>query len=222
MKGIFIIGTDTGVGKTVVCAGLLRMAQGLKKAVYWKPVQTGVLRGDDTAEVKSLSALDPSCVINPAFRFPETLSPYKAAEKWGKTIELDGLMGTVINETESGHFMIVEGAGGVLVPYGRQLLQRDFIKATGFPVILVGRDKVGVINQALLTLSALKDANIPCLGVILTHSTGNSGNGDAIKELANTEVLLELLPKEDKRILVAEVERTEKLRKIIGISSPIV
>lgn len=216
MKGIFVIGTDTGVGKTLVCAGLLKIAQELKPAVYWKPVQTGVLRGDDTAEVRSLAAADSSCIVNPAFRFPETLSPYKAAEKWGKKIDLETLMATVHNETESGKFMILEGAGGVLVPYDKHLFQREFIKATGFPVILVGRDKVGVINQALLTLSALQESKIPCLGVILTQSIGNSGNGEAISELSQTEILLELLPKEDKRVSVVEVERSEKLRKLIG------
>jgi len=222
MKGIFVIGTDTGVGKTVASAGLLKIAQRLGKAAYWKPVQTGVIRGDDTAEVKALSGLEPSCFVEPAFRFPEPLSPYKAAEKWGKKIELEALLKILKSETDQGKFMIVEGAGGVLVPYDRTWLQINLIKQSGLPVILVGKDKVGVINQVLLTVRALKEADIPFLGTIITQSTCTSGNSDVIKEFSDTEVLLELLPKEDKRILVAEVERSERLRKVMRIASPTV
>ncbi len=217
MKGVFVIGTDTGVGKTAVCAGLLKMTQGQKKGTSWKPVQTGTIRGDDTSEVKMLSNLQASSFIEPAFRFPEPLSPYKAAEKWGKKISLSELSSLLKKEIEQEKFVIVEGAGGLLVPYDREWLQIDLIKASEFPVLIVGKDKVGVINQVLLTLAALKDENIAVLGVVLTHSTGNSGNAEVITEFSKTKVILELLPKEDKRLLVAEVERCEELRRFMGV-----
>lgn len=219
MKGIFVIGTDTGVGKTFVCAGLLKMFQGRKKAVYWKPVQTGTILGDDTDEVKVLTGLDASCFIEPSYRFPEALSPYAAAKKWGKKIELDSLVGALKNRVQEDQVLIVEGAGGVLVPYDASWVQLDLIKASGFPVLIVGNDKVGVINQALLSIQALKKESIPVLGVVLTQSTGTRANADVIKEFSKVDVLLEVTGKDDKRRLVAEVERSESLRKALGVQN---
>jgi dethiobiotin synthase len=211
MNGIFVIGTDTGVGKTAVCAGLLKMMHRQKSAAFWKPVQTGTIHGDDTAEVKALTQLDSSCFIEPAFRFPEPLSPYMAAKKWGKTIALEPMVETVRKNIQEDRFLIVEGAGGLLVPYDSHWMQIDLIKATGFPVLLVGKDKVGVINQALLTIEALKRAAIPLIGMILTSSTGTGANSKVIEEFGKISVLLELLPKEDKKLLMTEVERGVRL-----------
>jgi dethiobiotin synthase len=217
MKGIFVIGTDTGVGKTFVCAGLLKMFQGEKKTAYWKPVQTGVIQGDDTAEVKMLTGLDSSSFIEPAYRFPEVLSPYAAAKKRGKKIELEGLNSSLQNKVKEGQFVVVEGAGGVLVPYDISWAQLDLIKASGFPVLIVGKDKVGVINQALLSIQALQKESIPVLGVVLTHSTGTRSNAEVIEEFSEVKVLLEVTAKEDQRLMVAEVERSESLRKALGV-----
>jgi dethiobiotin synthase len=217
MKGIFVIGTDTGVGKTFVCAGLLKMFQGEKKAAYWKPVQTGVIQGDDTAEVNMLTGLDSSSFIEPAYRFPEVLSPYAAAKKRGKKIELEGLNSALQNKVKEGQFVVVEGAGGVLVPYDISWAQLDLIKASGFPVLIVGKDKVGVINQALLSIQALQKESIPVLGVVLTHSTGTRSNAEVIEEFSEVKVLLEVTAKEDQRLMVAEVERSDSLRKTLGV-----
>lgn len=222
MKGIFVIGTDTGVGKTFVCAGLLKMFQGVKKATYWKPVQTGIIHGDDTDEVKILTGLDSSCFIEPTYRFPEVLSPYAAAKKWGKKIEIENLIGTLKSKVQEGQFIILEGAGGVLVPYDASWVQLDLIKSSGFPVLIVGKDKVGVINQALLSIQALRKESIPILGVVLTQSTGTRANADVIEEFSKVDVILEVNAKEDKRLLVAEVERSDSLRKALGVQKPTV
>ena len=214
MKGLFVIGTDTGVGKTLVCAGILKSIQGVRIAQYWKPVQTGTIHGDDTTEVKSLSGADAKCFLDPVYRFPEPLSPFMAAKKWGKKIELDVLKDTLTRQSDRDGALIIEGAGGLLVPYDIQTLQLDFIKASGFPVLIVGRDKVGVINQALLNIKVLQEESIPVAGIVLTHSVGNSGNAEAIKAFSDAEVLLELQHKEDKRLLVAEIARSGLLSRL--------
>ncbi len=219
MKGIFVIGTDTGVGKTMVCAGILKMLQGTTiKPSYWKPVQTGTIHGDDTTEVKTISGLADSYFMEPAFRFPEPLSPFSAASKWGKTIELKHLVTLVQQRTQQGDFVIIEGAGGLLVPYHQDWNQLDFIKAVGFPILIVGRDNVGVINQSLLTIESAKRADIPILGVVLTHSTGHSGNSDLITQFSGVKVLLEIMPKADHNMLAAEVSRCEALKQSFGLN----
>jgi dethiobiotin synthetase len=86
-------------------------------------------------------------------------------------------------------------------------------------VLIVGNDKVGVINQALLSIQALKKESIPVLGVVLTQSTGTRANADVIKEFSKVDVLLEVTGKDDKRRLVAEVERSESLRKALGVQN---
>lgn len=222
MNGVFVIGTDTGVGKSVVCAGLLKMAARTKSAVYWKTVQTGTIHGDDTQEVKGLTGLDNSYFIEPAFRFPEVLSPYMAAKKWGKKIELSPIVEKIKSLAAEGRFLIIEGAGGVMVPYDTQWRQIDLIKAAGLPVLVVGKDKVGVINQALLTIEALRKDSIPCLGVVLTASSGADSNSKVIEEFGQLPVLYSLPNKEDKKMLTADIERCETLQKILKSENPTV
>src|SRR4051812_4109951 len=91
MDGIFVTGTDTGVGKTTVSAGLLALLHG-KNAVYWKPVQTGTVIGDDTEEVKALTEFGPESYMVPAYRFPDPVAPSIAAVKWKKPISMDTLL----------------------------------------------------------------------------------------------------------------------------------
>ena len=220
MKGIFVIGTDTGVGKSVVCAGLLKMVARSRKAAYWKPVQTGTIHGDDTQEIKNLSGLDNSHFIEPAFRFPEVLSPYMAAKKWAKKIELTPLVNQIHQAVNDGTFLIVEGAGGLLVPYDAAWRQIDLIKASELPVLIVGKDRVGVINQALLTIEALRRNNIAFPGVVLTASSSSDANSSVIEEFGKCSVIYTLPQKEDKKMLAADVERCEAQQKILNMSYP--
>ena len=83
--GVFVIGVDTGVGKTTLCAGLLKMLVGSRKVAYWKPVQTGTIVGDDTKDIRKATQLSDDYFVEPAYRFPDPLSPHFAARKWGKT-----------------------------------------------------------------------------------------------------------------------------------------
>lgn len=222
MKGVFVIGTDTGVGKSVVCAGLLKMAARNGSAVYWKPIQTGTIHGDDTQEVKALTGLDANHFMEPLYRFPEVLSPYMAAKKWGKKIEMAPIVSGIQKATDENRFVVIEGSGGLLVPYDESWNQLDLIKASQLPVLIVGKDKVGVINQALLTVEALKRETMALLGVVLTSSSGTDANSSVIEKFGNCSVIYSLLHKEDRKMLMADIERCDALKNIFKFNHPTV
>jgi dethiobiotin synthetase len=213
MQGLYIIGVDTGVGKTVVCAGIMQMLHGSRKLCYWKPVQSGTIVGDDTAEIKALTALPADEFMEPAYKFPDPLSPMMAAKKWGKSIEVKLMAQQVAAKQKENVFMLIEGAGGILVPFNDIELQIDLVRATKLPILIVAQDRVGAINQTLLTLNAARQANIPVEGVILTRSRGQLGNAESISSFGKIDVLAELPPTDDKKSLVAQVGAHEKLRK---------
>ncbi len=215
MEGVFVTGTDTGVGKTVVCAGLLKLLHASHHAIYWKPVQTGTIVGDDTKAVQSLSSIQAMSFWEPSYRFPEPLSPHMAAQKWGRRVELDVLKKR-FHEKSKETFLIIEGAGGILVPFNETTLQIDFILATKFPLLIVSEDRVGAINQTLLTLNAARDVKIPVLGVILTKARKTLGNAEAISQFGKVEVLAEFDPTEDSRSVVAQVGANPRLRELFN------
>jgi dethiobiotin synthase len=157
MEGIFVVGVDTNVGKTLLSAGLLKLMHGSRKVAYWKPVQTGTILGDDTNEVRSLTEFGPECFLEPAYRFPDPVAPRYAAKKWGKQIELSVIVDQ-FKKRENDRFLIVEGAGGFLVPLNDELTQKDLIKALDLPVLLVAEDRVGAINHTVLTIEAVRHA----------------------------------------------------------------
>lgn len=218
MDGIFVTGTDTGVGKTVISAGLLKLLHGTRGVCYWKPVQTGTIVGDDTQGVKALTGLPPECFAAPTYRFPEPLSPHMAAQKWNKRVELDVLVNQYKELKKSNRFLIVEGAGGILVPYNDKVLQIEFIKALGLPMLLVSEDRVGAINQTLLTINAARAAGLAIVGVILTKARRTLGNSDAIHEFGKVEILAEFDPTGDSRTIVGQVASNERLRNLLNLA----
>lgn len=219
INGVYVIGTDTGVGKTIVCAGLLKLLQGAKKPLYWKPVQTGTIVGDDTKAVKSLTDFPAERFLEPVYRFPEPLSPHMAAQKWGKKVELDELVSAFNRHKKDDAPMVIEGAGGLLVPFNEKVLQLDFIKAVKLPVIVVSEDRVGAINQTLLTVNAARAAGVNVLGVILTRARRTLGNAEAIAQFGKIQILAELDPTEDSRNVIAQVGANEALRKLFQVDS---
>lgn len=218
MDGVFVTGIDTGVGKTAICAGLLKLLYGTRKIAYWKPVQTGTIVGDDTAEVKRLTGLGTDAFMEPAYRFPDPLSPHWAAKKWGKTIELDPMVRTFEEKKKTGTFMLVEGAGGLLVPLNGEHLLVDLIQRIKLSILICAEDRVGAINQTLLTLNAARDLKIPILGVILTKSRRNLGNAEAISQFGKVEILAEFDPFDDLRTLVASVGGNQRLRELFNVN----
>src|SRR5262249_43022913 len=125
MKGLFVTGTDTGVGKTVLSAALLLRYRGLAPLRYWKPIQTGIERDNDTAEVRRLAAAGDAEILDDGIRLQSPVPPHLAAKWAGATIELDALRRHVLRENDSA--WIIEGAGGVLVPVNNTQTIADLI-----------------------------------------------------------------------------------------------
>lgn len=218
-EGVVVIGTDTGVGKSSVCAGIVKLLHGAKKVHFWKPIQTGTVVGDDTQTVKSLlSDLPPDTFWEPVYRFPEPLSPHMAAKKWGKTVEMDLLVDTY-QERRKGKdsYVVIEGAGGILIPFNDKHLQLHFLQNLALPIIIVSEDRVGAINQTLLTLDAVRGGHIPILGVILTKARRTLGNAEAITQFGDVEVLAELDHSEDQRNVIAQVCGSPRLRQLFNL-----
>ena len=188
--GYFITGTDTNIGKTVIAAALaLKLG-----ATYWKPVQTGTLTDDDTTTVAQLTGVS---VAAPRFRLPEPLSPHAAAALAGVRIALADLL-----PPPEARPLVVEGAGGVLVPLNETQLMIDLIAALGFPAIVVARSTLGTINHTLLTLQALRMREIPVAGVVLNGPL-NPGNREAIETYGQVRIIgeVEPVPELDQKIL---------------------
>jgi len=217
MEGVFIVGVDTGVGKTAISGGLLKMLHGSRKVCFWKPVQTGTIVADDTAEIKTLVALPSECFMEPAYRFVEPLSPYMAGKKWGKRVDLAEMEKQFLAKQKEGFFTIIEGAGGLFVPLNETELLIDMMKSYKLPVIYVTEDRVGAINQTLLTLRVAREEKLETLGVIMTKSRRTMGNSESIAHFGKVEILAEFDPAEDVRTLVGQVGAHPRLRKLFNL-----
>ena len=162
---IVVTGTDTDVGKTVFSAGLAGALDGY----YWKPVQAGLDGGTDAARVAALSGLSPERVLPEAYRLTTPCSPHRAAELVGIEIDPDRLALPSVDRP-----LIVEGAGGVLVPLTPRLLYADLVASWRRPTVLVARTTLGTINHSLLSIEALRRRGVPILGVAFV--------GDAVED----------------------------------------
>jgi len=180
---IFVTGTDTGVGKTVVAACLARAWQ----AGYWKPVQTGMVTGDDdTNTVVTLAGVPTDRVFAPAHALQAPLSPHAAAELEGIRITVDAIV-----PPQTAHPLVVEGAGGLLVPLNDREFMIDLMAKLALPILLVARSTLGTINHTLLSLAALRSRGLPVAGVVL-NGPPNAGNRAAIERFGQVRVLAEL------------------------------
>lgn len=183
----FVTGTDTNVGKTVVSAML---TLGLR-ATYWKPIQSGLDPITDTRYVQQVTGLDSSHFIPERFRLPEPLSPHASAAIAQVQISLTDFQ---LPHLPQSH-LIVEGAGGLLVPLNDRELMIDLIRSLRLPVCLVARSTLGTINHTLLSIAALRQANLSILGVIL-NGEKNQVNREAIAHYGQVPILGELSPLE--------------------------
>ncbi len=186
-RGLFVTGTDTGVGKTVVSAALMHRFRASVQLKYWKPVQTGIEQDDDTATVKALGRCADDEIIDEGVRLPGPFSPHLSARLSGRTIRIDDLL-AVTDQQRSAERWIVEGAGGVLVPLNDRELTIDFMVRLALPVAVVARTSLGTINHTLLTIEALRSRAIEVLGVILVGSP-NDENRAAIARYGCLPVL---------------------------------
>ena len=191
IKGVFITGTDTGVGKTVVAAALIRSLLELGVDVgVMKPVETGG-GGDSGVLQEAASSRDSIDVVSP-YRLRHTLAPMVAAELERVTIELSKILDCYDLLSSCHEVVVVEGAGGVAVPITRGVWVSDLIAALGTPCVVVGRAGLGTINHTVLTIEHLQDRGVRVLGVVLNGFKGNeaeeAGPG-VIREMAGVEHL---------------------------------
>ena len=172
-RSIFIAGTDTGVGKTTV-AGLLALAlkgHGINVGVM-KPCSAGDPPDhlNDARQLMKMAGVDdPLDLVNP-YHFSEPLAPGVAAERAGRTISFDHIKACSLELARRHDVMIVEGAGGLLVPLSGQKTVADLIGFLKLPVLLVGRSGLGTINHTLLSLEALKLRGIEIAGYLLSQT----------------------------------------------------
>jgi dethiobiotin synthase len=191
-RGLFVTGTDTGVGKTVVSAALLIRYRHDASLRYWKPIQTGIEEDDDTRTVEVLTGRPRAAVVEERVRLPRPLSPHLAARLDGRRIGLEPLLAVAATQASSEHW-IVEGAGGILVPINESALMVDLIAALALPTIVVARSTLGTINHTLLTLEVLRARLIIVAGVVMVGPR-SSDNREAIEVYGCTKVLGEIPP----------------------------
>lgn len=197
VSGYFVTGTDTNVGKTVLSALLCAALP----AAYWKPIQTGARDGTDRETVISLTG-NPEAGKSPeTYIFDDPVSPHLAARRAGKEILLENI---VIPETGSSQRLVVEGAGGCLVPINGQQFMTDLMGRLGLPVILAARSTLGTINHTLLSLNVLRAAKLDVRGVVLIGPE-NTDNREAVEAYGKIRVIgkIPLLQKIDKQSLLS-------------------
>ena len=185
-----ICGTDTDVGKTLISSFFVR---GLK-SFYWKPIQSGIETETDSQSILRLSGIKKEKILKEAYIFEKSVSPHWAAEIDGKKIDIN-----LLNLPKIDGSIVIETAGGLMVPITRNFLQIDQIRKWNLPVIIVCRSSLGTLNHTLLTIEALKKRNIKILGLII--------NGE--KHLDNPKTLREF----SKLPIIAEFPRLSNIDK---------
>ena len=182
MTRLIICGTDTDVGKTVVSA---MVVQGLG-ASYWKPVQSGLEDGGDSATVQRLIQLPAERLLSEAYRLEAPISPHWAAERQGLQLEPERLELPAVAGP-----LVVETAGGLLVPLRRDWLQIEQVARWQLPVLLVARSGLGTLNHTLLSLEAMRQRRIPVLGLVL-NGPPHPDNPRTLEQIGGVPVLAEL------------------------------
>jgi dethiobiotin synthetase len=177
----FVTGTDTSVGKTVVSATLCAALD----AIYWKPIQTGTSEGSDRQSVIALTKIPRDRTLPEIYKFVPPVSPHLAAQKAGVKIDLRKFALPRIPSVDN---LIVEGAGGVLVPLNDKALMIDLMARLNLPILLVARTALGTINHTLLSLAALRSAKLAVGGVIIVGKK-NPENRKAIEDYGGCPVV---------------------------------
>jgi dethiobiotin synthetase len=164
----FITGIGTGIGKTITSAVLTEKLN----ADYWKPIQSGDLAQSDSLAIENLITNTISKIHPETYRLNHPLSPHLSAKMDGIEIELDKFQLPETNNT-----LIIEGAGGLMVPLNNKELIIDLIKHLSIPVIVVSQNYLGSINHTLLTINTLKQYNIDIKGIIFNGETNMESEG---------------------------------------------
>lgn len=203
---LFVTGTDTGVGKTLVAAALARYASRCGRRVgVMKPCETGV---SDPSELGTDGKLlrwaaaseDDNRLISP-YRFATPLSPAQAAEQVGVKIDPGVIVDACRKVSQGKELLLVEGAGGLMVPIRGGYLMADLVRQLQLPLLVVSRPTLGTINHTLLTIFAAHSMELPVAGFIINRMPANPGSAEGeaphlLASLASAD-LLGVLPEVD-------------------------
>jgi len=199
MSGVFVTGTDTGVGKTVVAAGIAGAMRrdGIDVGVM-KPIATGIPKengfksSDAELLAKIAGSTDPESEINPIF-LPLEASPLTASRTLNMDIKLDKVFSAFKSLTGKHEFVIVEGIGGVMVPIKQDYFVIDMIKEMNIPVLIVSRAALGTLNHTLLTVRACREYDLNVAGIVINCVRANNiiekTAGEIIHELTGVFVI---------------------------------
>ena len=182
MQGFFVTGTDTDVGKTVVSAWLVAQLG----ACYWKPVQAGNHPETDSDIVRRLSGVPEKRILAEAYVLPEPIAPHEAAQRAGVSIDLARLVPPSCDRP-----LVVEGAGGLLVPLNDRAFVADLASELHLPIILVARSTLGTINHTLLSLEAIRRRGLHLAGVVV-NGPETPHNRAAIERYGRVEIIAEI------------------------------
>ncbi|MFO7570655.1 MAG: dethiobiotin synthase [Smithellaceae bacterium] len=193
-KGIYVIGTDTEVGKTVVSAGLMHLLMKKKVgAAYFKPVASGdadvngIRQTADPAFVSAISGFSEDPALVTPYAFADAIAPHLAARLSGRRIDPSVVAGCLAELKARYELIIAEGAGGLAVPLDDEgYMQHAMISRMGFPVLLVARAGLGTINHTLLTLSVARQAGLSVKAIII------NGAGQTLIEQDNIAMIRKL------------------------------
>lgn len=206
IKAVFVAGTDTGVGKTVLasCLATYLLQHGID-ACYQKWVSTGGEQAEDLLYGQRMAAVNGEKLAGEVpFNLSLAASPHLAAEQQGGRVDQQVIRDSLAGLQQRHEVVVVEGVGGLMVPLSRELLAIDLVAALGLPVLLVARSGLGTLNHTLLSVEALRRRNIGVIGVVFSDET---------------EVPHELLVSDNMRT-IAEIGRVPVLGRIPRIDEP--
>jgi dethiobiotin synthetase len=233
VRGLFVTGTDTGVGKTVVAAGIaLALKPRCGSVGVAKPVQSGALAGDPEGDAMLLKrwtrAHETAEEIAP-WSFAEPLAPLIAARLAGRSLELQDVAEAVRRLAAPYEAVVVEGAGGLMVPVGEAWTVADLVAELGLPLLVVARPGLGTVNHTVLTVLAARQAGLDVAGVVLNghgpHVDASSlTNAALIEQLAEVLVLGRtpwlhgiLTPRRLARMITEHVDVEQLTRIALGV-----
>ncbi|MEK6646509.1 MAG: dethiobiotin synthase [Candidatus Firestonebacteria bacterium] len=216
MKGIFITGTDTGVGKTLIVAGIAKMLleKGVRVGII-KPISSGGIPSQDIIYLQK--CLSYKNIISP-IQFKLPLAPYAAAKLENKSINFKKIFKSLDNLSKNCDFVIAEGIGGAMVPILKNYFVTDLIKDFKLPVIILSRPGLGTLNHTFMTIEVLEKRKIKILGVIINGfkkiGVPEKTNSDIIEEISGYPILAKIkwdkqYPKNIK--LLADVLKNSKI-----------
>lgn len=193
LAGYFITGSDTDVGKTWIgCQLIHQLSSQVKSLKVRKPIESGcevqqdgqLFAADGNSLFEANGCRESPEIITP-YRFRAALAPDRAASLEGKIITVDHLTRAIKNNIEQQDTLVVEGAGGFYSPIAQNALNADLAMALGLDVIIVIEDRLGAINQALLTINAVQHAGLEICAIVLNQATQNSPhNMDNLADLS--------------------------------------